>query len=253
MVLADGSRVVLFALSIKSTTLLINFWIQKYESLLRELVKQESEKDLRKYILDNFGVIYDQNGDSDFVKFQVWEDLTRIYQVDQSVDKVLQPKDAVSTLITILEQNGLVKLLASCFQEQEEQRETYTSLFRISEIIDLDLVPELTLLNWDSVLTFEQRDFYLNLKAQKDKKFVENLYLSLVTGIGKSFGSKVDLVDILFPKEAETKENLIEKARRAFLLEKYTGDYDTDSKTINEILAKKPFIPRALYFKTDTI
>lgn len=225
------------------------------EKELKELVSVSSLEAFRSWAVESLGVKYRNVNNRqcsifakyDLISFVIYlEKLKDNETFDRHKIVYVPVLDAVDTLFIIFEQNNLISflklLLESENKNEELSRETYTQHYMICEIIKLQLIPNLNLLNFDHLLTIEQRDIYYALAEQRNKKDIENLYTAMTIAISNCFAKqeeRINLFDILFKKELKQQSNDNENFIREFLKENYTEDKAANRAFIERLLQER--------------
>lgn len=254
--LIDETRVTFFALNIRN---LVKFLYCLKELLgdnwLKELIKLTNKKEIEEYLFSTLAIKYQNHNNNKFTVFKKFDFISFYWCLLNKETSILPVLEPFKAFLTIIEQNNLIDILKLQYEDNgnENNKITYTNSFTIYEIMSLNLIPNLTFMNADDLLTMEQKNFYSNLKKQSDNKLIQNLYIALVTGIGNQFGAKIDLInDVLFPDNSEKdKLNLLERNKKEFLKEKYTGKPEIDNILINEFLEKNPNMPKDLFYSSN--
>jgi hypothetical protein len=157
----------------------------------------------------------------------------------------LYPVNAIDFLFTIFEQNNLINFLKVLLEKDFTTKPNYfdSDFFHYQILKIKRFIPELNklplnLTNMDYFLTWEQKNYYIDLIEQENKN--KAIYANLATSvaISNSFSdkkSKLEIHKILFAnKESSVNKEEIKEInlRHKLLKDKFTGDREEDNKSL---------------------
>ncbi|HEY9886015.1 MAG TPA: hypothetical protein V6C96_02020 [Vampirovibrionales bacterium] len=250
--LIDGSRLFCKALSIRKLDIFLNYLIEEtnktkwIESCLSAGTNIDRLKDV---LLDKLSIDYVSSEKGTYAVFNPHDFVSSYFAIQNEKAEIIPQESCLDAFITVIEQNNLLHVLEHYLKpSNSESVKTYSNSFIVWQIMQLGLVSSLTLLNWEDVLTFEQRDFYYDLVIQRENKQIQNLYLAFSTVKRQQFGDKIDIFkDVLFP-ESNKNIGIKEQNRKVYLGEKYTGNKELDDKLLEELVANSKMVTRDLFF-----
>ena len=244
-VLTTEGEALFYALSVDNLDLFLSGFDKWFGSDWVDCLAKIRPEQLKRWFLSKLSIYYKKIECYTLIQFKKQE-IIDTYGLLQAKPCKALIVNSLELLLIIFEQNNILQIARNLAKITKDTQETYDNNYIDCTILDqvskyYNMYPGLNLLNINDILSPEQKTLFFSLAEQKNKKEIENHYISLSLGLSNAFveeNKRTDLYKFLFPEKEPL--NPVESddpwlpVRKNYLGDRFTGDTEKDDLLIYE-------------------